>query len=371
MNKKAFTIVELLAVIVILAIIALIAAPIVLSIINNSKESTTLIRAEMYLNEVDTAMKNSRLEGKKILDGTYTILSNGNICLKEVEEKCEESLEIESKGDLPKEGTIIITNGSIKNAIFTLNDRTIMKNSENKVFYAKSLEEVCKHISGTEKTAGAKYECKVDPNKDPYTFYILNYLDKYGNIITDKTNAVSVNLIMDQNINSNGTPAGITGINLFNDNVYNLVDWINWDEYELVSGKKWEDATDDNSYGPITAMDFLSKVTKNWTNVNEIEVSTFDKCDHNNNCTQYTMGKIYNIYARMPYRSEIASYSPENLYLYEQISTTDQHGYWTLSAKLEEDFDEFAWVVHNEGIHYEDVIVGNFGVRPVINLKIN
>ena len=47
--KKGFTLIELLAVIVILAIIALIATPIVLSIINDSKESASLRRAEMYL----------------------------------------------------------------------------------------------------------------------------------------------------------------------------------------------------------------------------------------------------------------------------------------------------------------------------------
>ena len=43
MNKKGFTLIELLAVIVILAIIALIAVPIVLGIIDNTKESSRQI----------------------------------------------------------------------------------------------------------------------------------------------------------------------------------------------------------------------------------------------------------------------------------------------------------------------------------------
>ena len=44
--KKGFTLIELLAVIVILAIIALIATPIVLNIINDTKESASLRSAD-------------------------------------------------------------------------------------------------------------------------------------------------------------------------------------------------------------------------------------------------------------------------------------------------------------------------------------
>ena len=42
MKKKGFTLIELLAVIVILAIIAVIAVPIVLNIIDDSKENSNL-----------------------------------------------------------------------------------------------------------------------------------------------------------------------------------------------------------------------------------------------------------------------------------------------------------------------------------------
>ena len=50
--KKGFTLIELLAVIVILAIIALIATPIVLNVINDTKESAVLRGAEFYLDGV-------------------------------------------------------------------------------------------------------------------------------------------------------------------------------------------------------------------------------------------------------------------------------------------------------------------------------
>lgn len=53
MNNKGFTLIELLAVIVILAIIALIATPIVLGIINDSKESSNRVSASYIINAVE------------------------------------------------------------------------------------------------------------------------------------------------------------------------------------------------------------------------------------------------------------------------------------------------------------------------------
>ena len=54
--KKGFSLIELLAVIVILAIIAIIATPIVLNIINETKESSLLRSAEFYLNAVEQSI---------------------------------------------------------------------------------------------------------------------------------------------------------------------------------------------------------------------------------------------------------------------------------------------------------------------------
>lgn len=55
MNKKGFTLIELLAVIVILAIIALIATPIVLGIIEDSKNSSNKVTAQYIVDAVEQA----------------------------------------------------------------------------------------------------------------------------------------------------------------------------------------------------------------------------------------------------------------------------------------------------------------------------
>ena len=52
-SNKAFTLIELLAVIVILAIIALIATPIVLNIINDTKQSAILRSADFYIDALE------------------------------------------------------------------------------------------------------------------------------------------------------------------------------------------------------------------------------------------------------------------------------------------------------------------------------
>ena len=78
--KKGFTLIELLAVIVILAIISLIATPIVLNIINETKESATLRSAEFYMNAVENKVAMEMLKGET-LDGPYNITKDGDICL--------------------------------------------------------------------------------------------------------------------------------------------------------------------------------------------------------------------------------------------------------------------------------------------------
>ena len=119
MKNKGFTLIELLAVIVILAIIALIATPIVLNIINDSKESSGLRSGEMYLKGAETSIATSTLNNKKITDGTYNIIQDGNICLEYKDDRCTDELKVEINGKTPTSGTITITNGKIKDISLT------------------------------------------------------------------------------------------------------------------------------------------------------------------------------------------------------------------------------------------------------------
>ena len=122
---------------------------------------------------------------------------------------------------------------------------------------------VCELASDSLKTGielGAKYNCEVKPGKT-YTFYVLS-----------NNNDGTTNLIMDQNINSDGTPAGMTGIEQNGENIYNLVAWISNSDYRCDG-----DYCTTTEKGPITAMRFLYNATKSWTNVNPINYIYNDK----------------------------------------------------------------------------------------------
>ena len=73
--KKGFTLIELLAVIVILAVISLIATPMILGVIETSKESSAKVSAYGYIDAVETQIAINELDANKtnIEDGVYEV----------------------------------------------------------------------------------------------------------------------------------------------------------------------------------------------------------------------------------------------------------------------------------------------------------
>ena len=210
MNKKGgFTLIELLAVIVILAIIALIATPIVLNIISDAKKESDLRSAEFYIKGLELSIAQATLKGKNVIDGNHKILSDGSLCMGDlVNGSCpiDKILEVEVKGKVPS-GTVTIENGQIVDKLSTdeskktelvINEQTIVM-QDGELTYPKESTSICKLQDGyTANEIGSKYECEVKPGTK-YYFYILS-----------KEEDGTTNLIMDQNINSDGTPAGMT-----------------------------------------------------------------------------------------------------------------------------------------------------------------
>ena len=361
MRKNGFTLIELLAVIVILAIIALIATPIILGIINDAREESNERSVELYASAVRNGIAAYQLrEGKEVLPGTYNE-SNPLPFKPEYEGKVDcENVIIGEDGKVSLEGCTV--NGGEKQYSYGIEQETPS--------LAGTIG-ICNPISvATEGTytAGDKYECDVDPNKEGYDqiFYVLT---------TPASGATSVNLIMDSNIRTGGeavkeaTPTA---------EQKGLVAWITQTDYERedVGGTKWSSNKDRNTFGPITAIEYLQTATEGWTNVNPQTISTFtDDAGETHN-----MAKTYTVNARMPYYSEISNVSESTLYLIDYLSNDNEiagrngvsgvYGYWTLSSYAS--YSDHAWIVNYDGYAGHDGVSsdGSNGARPVINLSI-
>ena len=296
MKKNGFTLIELLAVIVILAIIALIATPIILGIINDARQESQERSIELYASAIRNGIAAYQLrEMKEVQAGTYT----------------SETLpfDVEYDGDVECSTIELYEDGGVYVAGCAVNDIEVEYTYGIKQIEKGKLSSVCtpaeiQYFADSPLEAGYEYECKVDPNKPAYTFYVLT---------TPAQGATSVNLIMDSNINISGEAVkeGVTDLG--------LEAWILEEDYP---GNDWN-LDGDNSYGPITAMNHLQTATKDWKNVNPQTVNMFTACDGYDSCEDKTMTE-YTVNARMPYHSEISEYSEDsedanNAYLYDNL----------------------------------------------------
>ncbi len=125
-NRKGFTLIELLAIIVILAIIAVITVPIILNIIDNSKEGAIADSAYGYKDAIQNyyvSMISDPENVNVVLDGSYTIDSNGNLV-------GDRNLAISASGDLPDSGKVIISNNTISGCFVYDEYYALMVNGE-------------------------------------------------------------------------------------------------------------------------------------------------------------------------------------------------------------------------------------------------
>jgi len=138
--KRGFTLIELLAVIVILAIIALIAVPIVLSIIDDTKESSILRSGEFFVDGLEKSiMKESMSTGNSLDFNECGLISEDKV-------KCDgKEIPIEINGELPNKGSVVnFKNGKVDRVLLYYDNKIVIKNSDSE-FYIGDIND----ISGT------------------------------------------------------------------------------------------------------------------------------------------------------------------------------------------------------------------------------
>ncbi len=325
-KNKGFTLVELLAVIVILALIALIATPIILNVINDAKKQAAKDSAYGYMDAVEKYIVSSELEDKSIKDGTYTV--------EDLNKK------ISVKGSTPDNGNIEIKNSSVKSYDIGIDGYVVRNGKVEKVSTTKSFKngtavyynpETGNKCSkeASKSTTGTKSGCM--------KWYVFN--DKEGN--------ATVNVILDHNTTAN-VAWNSTGNN---------------SEMKEVKIKLEEDTKDWKNTARLITANEVAKITgyTSWgTNITGYPWFCFDtnQQDDTNDCAK-AQGKSK--YAWLfDYTKECTSYGCN-------VSDSSTWGYWTSTQYVN---SIHVWFVARNGrLDVNSASSTGHGVRPVITIS--
>ena len=323
-RNKGFTLVELLAVIVILALIALIATPIILNVINDAKKQAAKDSAYGYMDAVEKYIVSSELEDKSIQDGRYSV--------EELNKK------ISVKGSTPDNGNIEIKNSSVKSYDIGIDGYVVRNGKVEKVSTTKKIENgtavYYNPVSG-EKCKSSEAVSTTGKNSGCMKWYVFN--DKEGN--------ATVNVILDHNTtanvayNSTGNNSEMKEVKIALEN--DTKDWKNTarlitaNEVAKITGKTGFDA---------------SKENQDWFYLDS------------NNQTQTASSTNKSKYAWLfDYTIDCTNYG---------CNTPDSSnwGYWTSTPNKAS--STIAWRVYRSGDLSRDYVTNaGHGVRPVITIS--
>lgn len=133
-NTKGFTLVELLAVIVILAIIALIATPMILNVIDEAKKGAARSSAYGYIDAVEKSLLEDMVSTQQTvtLSGSYTVDASGNLV-----DDSSNVITVNVKGDKPSEsGTLSYTSGKLTGGSLSVNGYTFTVGTDGSLTYS-------------------------------------------------------------------------------------------------------------------------------------------------------------------------------------------------------------------------------------------
>lgn len=362
MNKKrGFTLVELLAVIVILSLLALLTSTAVTKLVSDAKNDLSQTQVQLIKSAADTWMADNLnkvpSEGScaylTLKDLKYYGLLDNNILDPKNSQQISDDLRIK----------ITTTISAYGNPVSTTEVNPESVDGCSQIYYP-----VCTLVEDSTVTGlnvGAKYNCKVDPNKDPYTFYVLS---------TPSNEDTSVNLIMDSNVRTGGE-----AIKEENPTTQQkgLMEWINQNDFLEAGGNEtdWSNDQNVNIYGPITPIKYLQDATKDWTNVIPQTINTFT----DETGAIHDMTQTFTSNARLPYYEEILKADRNNSWLLDYLNNygsyqtnvvSGVHGYWLLSSNSSETNTSFALYCSGTFSNFSVKNKSYYGVRPVISVSI-
>ena len=211
--NKGFTLVELSAVMVILAILAVITAPLVVNVIKDGKQSSLELSAEKYLDLVNQAVVGKNLK-EEFEPEKCEIKPDGNVICDEVT-----TLKINTEGKRPDGGVVKFLEGKIVSSEITYGTKALRMNEEGKIVQVKDIAkestanivyfdvstgQSCKKTDYNEENSNTGYngiDTKNEKQNSCLKFYILG-----------ENNNNTSNLILDHNTTA-VVPWNNSGIN--------------------------------------------------------------------------------------------------------------------------------------------------------------
>ena len=326
-KNKGFTLVELLAVIVILALIALIATPIILNVINDAKKQAAKDSAYGYMDAVEKYIVSSELEDESIKDGTYTV--------EDLNKK------ISVKGSTPDNGNIEIKNKEVKKYDIGIDGYAVSNGEVKKVSTTKSFKNgtavYYNPVSGKKCDDYTEANSKIGTKSGCMKWYVFN--DKEGN--------ATVNVILDHNTtakvawNSTGNNSEMKEVKIKLEN--DTKDWKNTarlitaSEIAKITGNTGFDASKNQDW---FCLDTNKPDTANWCAKSQ-GTSEYDWLfDYTYDCTNYGCNK----------------------------SDSSTWGYLTSSSYKNN--STHAWRVNSYGtLSLDNVAYADRGIRPVITIS--
>ena len=240
--NKGFTLIELLGVLILLAIISLIAAPVVLNLISDSKEQAKTKSLEQYVRAVKLAIANYNTNGN-LSDAICTIQSDGGLNCNGV------ILDVDVNNTRPTNGVIVVKDYDISD------------------YYAIEIGE--SHFSSVEFKG-----TKVEPTTND-THKGIVYLDPTDLSATCNATLASQNLNDAETPTPTGVNSGCMKFYIYNDEGFNykmILDhnivpratWIRKSQFTAAGGTDAEWSTNKSKYGPLNIFAVLDESAGDW-----------------------------------------------------------------------------------------------------------